>query len=651
MLFTNKNKNIQLILLSVLLAFMGSCSTSTSSETLTHAPVKIKGDKRYSLLNLKTGEVLFQDEYDNLPSVINEGVFYTRNKKNEYEYHRLDELLGEGAEKSLVSLAGGPYLNAGIFNEGIAIVVEKNERPKAIDENGAVVFQVNAESNIKSLSSVCQNDRIKYVGDNALSGFLNKKGEIVIPAQFTSVTNFKDGMARGIRLIGDKREIVVINSDGNVIVDFDKDGYIGESYDGDFIAQVKDDRFGIIDSDKEEVITFDKKIDNVYYSNGHIFYNKDDKVGVLSDKGEQTIRAKYESITFLNSKDSKFIALSDDNEFDILDEEGNKLYSDDGNAFGLNNNNYILFGDQYGELKNDKNEDLCDDKFINNSSLSNSIICLNSNDYTSFSESIESDYFDFDPIIKVFTNNLMNGELFQLKLNQNISKTYPYFLKIENSYSGVSGKGSDSEYSFDDNASSFFKLVGDRICSNIMFGSGFSDNEEEIAETEEAEEEGYLEEATAVAEAEVYEEAEKAVADEEKTEFKDVASELGSYQSYLEKSIDISNLTQIRMRFIFSEYLKEQITKQVTTNGYFGSYMTNKVIGMKWNETALLKKIDGYINISSRSPKSKESLEKVESELKIKGWKKNNNVWVKNNLSLSLSTSGDDYLSFELEGI
>ena len=625
------NKKFQIISFSILLIFLGSCSSSDtgSSDSVTHAPVKFKGDKRYSLLNLKTGEAIFQDEYENKPSLVNEGVFYTKNSDGEYEYHRLEKLSGEDAEKSLVSLPGGPYLAGGIFNEGIAIVVEKNERPKAIDENGEVVFEIDADQNLKVIGNMCISGRIQYKDSKSLMGFLNKKGEIVIPAQFTWVSPFQNGMAKGIRLVGDKREIVVINKDGEVNLDFDKDGYIGDSYDGDFIAKVKDDKYGIINTEKDEVITFDKKIDNVWTTNGHLFFERDNKFGVLSDKGDKIIRSRYDHFTFLNAKNSKFIAQRDD-EFEILDGEGNTLFSDDGKAVGLNNDNYLILNGKYVDLYNSENEELTDDKFIFNDEKL--LALLNSNNYSNYLDFIESDYFDFSPIVDVITNNLTKGELFDLKLGQSISEAYPAYLKVDENHSFVTVNQSQSEYIFDADAWDYMDVTSGFFGTRIMLGRGFKDrvNKDTDIDYEDTE----------------YTEAIDDTNVEEK--FEDVAPEVSRYTSNLNKSIIISEAAGINMAFNFSNYLKTPISKDISRSTPWGPVLDQKVIGMKWNENALLTSITGNIKMKSSSSKSEELIEKIESNLKDKAWKKVQNNWVKNNLTLNIRTSGGLKIKYKL---
>ena len=630
------NKKFQIISFSMLLIFLGSCSSSdtSSSDSVTHAPVKFKGDKRYSLLNLKTGEAIFQDEYDDKPSVVNEGVFYTKNSDGEYEYHRLDELSGEDAEKSMISFPGGPYLAGGIFNEGIAIVVEKNERPKAIDENGEVVFQIDADQNLKVIGNMCVSGRIQYTDSKSLMGFLNKKGEIIIPAQFTWVSPFRNGMAKGIRLVGDKREIVVINKDGEVNLNFDKDGYIGDSYDGDFIAKVKDDKYGIINTEKEEVITFDKKIDNVWTTNGHLFFERDNKFGVLSDKGDKIIRPRYEHFTFLNAKNSKFIAQRDD-EFEILDGEGNTLFSDDGEAFGLNNDNYLIRNGEYADLYNSENEELTDDKFIFNDNKL--IALLNSNNYLDYQEFIESDYFDFSPIVDVINNNLTKGELFDLKLGQSISEAYPAYLKVDENHSFVTSNQSKSEYIVDVYARDYVKATRGFNRTRIMLGRGFKDGVNEDSDMDDEDyEEMEIGDGAEVADSKV----------EEK--FEDIAPELSRYTSNLNKSIDISKFAGINMAFNFSSYLKNPISRDISRATPWGPILEQKVIGMKWNENALLTSITGNIKMKSSSSKSEELIEKIESNLKDKAWKKVRNNWVKNNLTLNIRTSGGLKIKYKL---
>jgi hypothetical protein len=118
--------------------------------------------------------------------LINEGVFYTINNNDEYEYHKINDFTGENVENNTSDFPGGPYINGGLFNEGIAIVVESNEYPKAIDENGEIVFEINRDDGVSALYPICTDGRIMFrSSENGLIGFLNKKGEVAISPQFS----------------------------------------------------------------------------------------------------------------------------------------------------------------------------------------------------------------------------------------------------------------------------------------------------------------------------------------------------------------------------------------------------------------------------------------------------------------------------------
>ncbi len=73
---------------------ISSCSdySNNPNESISLVPVKIKGDDGYSFLNVKTGKIVFQEEFEREPSVVNEGVYYTRNKDGNYEYHRIESI-------------------------------------------------------------------------------------------------------------------------------------------------------------------------------------------------------------------------------------------------------------------------------------------------------------------------------------------------------------------------------------------------------------------------------------------------------------------------------------------------------------------------------------------------------------------------------
>lgn len=627
--------------------FLSSCSDS-SSYSISHIPVKVKGDDDYSFVNLNTGEINFSDEYARRPSVIKDGVFYSKDKEGKLTYHRLTDLTGENVENNIVDLPGGPYINGGLFNDGVAIVLESNEFPKVIDQNGEIVFEVSNDDGISALNSFCSDGRIMFrSSENGLVGFLNKKGEKVIPGQFTYVSAFNKGFAKGIRINDNKREIVVINTDGDLVMSYDDDGYVGESLGDNFIAQVKEDKFALIDSEKEVVTSFEKKFDNVSVLGNNLMYKVDGKWGILSESGKKIIRAKYDYITHLDSKGDLFVATKDDkNEFQVFDSKGEKLFSDDGDAIGLSNDNFLVKDGSYWTIKSKDNKDLSDEVFRIKTAVLSSLV-YSTNDLYYGDVWIESDYFDKSPILKFMENDVSNSKVLGTQINQLVSLAYQNINKSIPSYENdESVNVNETEYSFDMDYNSYYTLTFvDDWFYYSRFGMGFDeDNSLDIDDDESIDYDEYEEESI---EGVTYASTDSL---ESENTFKSVAPELNNYTKYIRKNISLNNQIKLQVKFRFSEYILKRKMKDVKVESVYGSYITSKHVGNEWNPDSKLLSISGEFDIESKTPKAKEIVKELNEVMKNNGWTKNGKYWLKNDFRLKIMNkyNNQDVL-FELQ--
>lgn len=111
------------------------------------------------------------------------------------------------------------YLDAVDFSEGLAWVMNRKERGY-VDKSGKMVIQwdtVGFGSVFKEGLAAISNDKDRF-------GFINKKGEIVIPFEFDEVTNFSNGLAR-VNILGkwgfiNKNGVLEIEADYDFALDF-----------------------------------------------------------------------------------------------------------------------------------------------------------------------------------------------------------------------------------------------------------------------------------------------------------------------------------------------------------------------------------------------------------------------------------------------
>ena len=72
---------------AVLAVLVGSSLWSCSGDKgkTRYVPVVLDGEEKWSILHTKTGDVLCQNDFDEMPSVVEDGMFVVRTKSGYYE--------------------------------------------------------------------------------------------------------------------------------------------------------------------------------------------------------------------------------------------------------------------------------------------------------------------------------------------------------------------------------------------------------------------------------------------------------------------------------------------------------------------------------------------------------------------------------------
>lgn len=621
---------------------ISSCSdySNNPNESISLVPVKIKGDDGYSFLNVKTGKIVFQEEFEREPSAVNDGVYYTRNKDGNYEYHRIESVDSEEPEKSVVDIPG-EFITAGLFSNGMAIVVEEGGAIKAIDDEGETVFELSGSEHegIVKVSDKCVNNRIKFSDADGRIGFLNEKGKVVIKAQFSAVQNFKNGLARAYRRKADgSNEYLIIDEDGEVQTTIAEGIQIGEKIGGNYLARISEDRFGIVDEDNEVLEKFDKKIEDVAVLGQNILYQRNGKYGLMNSKGEVLIRHRYDNLSKIDADGELLIAIKKD-EHIILNSEGEEIFKDDGDeARGLGNGNYLVKDGKNINLRDKEGKELADDDIrrINKSSIE-----LLTDRWES-TPSVKSDYYNSAAILDLFKSISSKGNLNNFSIGQNIVNVYPTYLKVSQENTGKSenketaSEVSDDNYVYESGQSSYA----------TYWGFSFSDSENTEEKSDDASE-ATTEEAEYAADADAADDDAKS---KPAFEFKDVAEDISLWASSLDYEINLNTNTQLNVTLNFNDRLKKRDYKQVMVESPYGSYPKQEHVANIWNKEANIRQISGRISIDSRNNKSEDIIKEIAKSLVDSKWeKKSKTFFKKGDLSLTLKEQYSNNISFVIK--
>lgn len=267
-------KAIFTLLIGLLLT---SCDFGGKSSKVTHYPFKESKKDKWGLVDAK-GKVLVENEFEERPTCVSDGIFFVEGKKG-YEMYSVDN-----PQKPI----GDIYKRVALFTDDITPTVKEAEGIKYIDKKGNVKFE--------------------------------------LPLKYTNATCFENGYS----IISEKEDgiykVGAMSTSGKILSfkHFNIDGTLS---DGTFIARKIDDdsKRYVIDKKGDVKLEIDSErvmfsSDNSYY----IFYDDEaEKYGVRKRDGDIVVRTKYDKLIF--SDDAKHIVFSDDGSWGIMNIKGDVL--------------------------------------------------------------------------------------------------------------------------------------------------------------------------------------------------------------------------------------------------------------------------------------------------------------------------------------
>ncbi|MDW8135000.1 MAG: WG repeat-containing protein, partial [Bacteroidia bacterium] len=180
------------------------------------------------------------------------------------------------------------------------------------------------------------------VQEDKREGFINTKGEVVIPPQYEEVSSFSEGLA-AVK-IGNKYGY--INKENKEVIRAQYD--FADLFVNGFARVQRDGRWGYINKKGEEVVSPRYK-EAGNFINGVAPVRLEDDWGCINEKGELFIPPQYKLIWRFPS--INVIAVKKDNRWGFLDFKGNELVSpryEDFNGFGENGLAVVKIGEKWG---------------------------------------------------------------------------------------------------------------------------------------------------------------------------------------------------------------------------------------------------------------------------------------------------------------
>lgn len=376
--------------------------------------VKIAGQDNWSIVDVNTGNFLYENEFKNKPSVIIDDRFFVqRDNGDGYECFDVNDISKPLNNKS--------FAHVTYFQNGVALVNKKDEPVSIINREGVLVKELDK---IKSAFPF-KNGFATIINEDKKVGFVNSEGNIVVTPKYDRAFPFSaDGFAVVEQRQNDTiSNFIIIDQEGQKLFSFSSEKYtpISGMVDGS-MAVVKNDRVLYIDKEGNRVVTAGKYLgnDRVYgmYDGISVFAGDNDKYGLINEKGDKLIRDKYDLIYPV--KNGMFIVQRDD-KVGVINKNDEKILDIDYIAiFKLKKNRFLVKeGENLYAIVDEKGNEVTKETLCDVSFNYNDLIIANdwTTRETEFGESDDKDtiniIFDnlnnpeYRAVIEDYTNQLM----------------------------------------------------------------------------------------------------------------------------------------------------------------------------------------------------------------------------------------------------
>lgn len=280
-------KHLSTAVLTIALLISTACNRSSSLEksleAITHYPVLLDGQQKWSLMALD-GSLTLANHFDSAPSVVSEGYFsaYTHDGLSLYR------LSPEGECRQVDNAAVLRY--AGTMSGGRIPICRPRSAIEVLDNEAATIFSLtNLNGYNFNACASSYSDGLLTVrdADSDLWGAVNPDGDIVIRPAFAYLSRFNNGHALAIAP-DESHSLLIVDTKGNGV----EIPIPGATIRSDFFiyghALIADPSAGtiVVDINGHTLDFSDIGIPLHLTPSGPIFLNPKGHVGLASWKGE-----------------------------------------------------------------------------------------------------------------------------------------------------------------------------------------------------------------------------------------------------------------------------------------------------------------------------------------------------------------------------
>ncbi|MBR5035132.1 MAG: WG repeat-containing protein [Bacteroidales bacterium] len=294
---TNRN-TFAITILVFLIVIISACGTKQNAEReIKYLPVKLAGSDLWSLVDVRTGEIIIKDEFKNEPSVVWDDIFYVKNNEDKYDYYTIESVNKPINSESYVAVTD--------FNEKGYALVTKAGCPISIIDKQCKEVAVLSED-FKDCFALSDNmDYLFFENWEGKNGIANSKGEIIVPAKYDDVSSIStDGyVCMGIKNDNDTYTYTLMDFSGKELFSFSSEEYKNHAYVSDgLIAVEKENDVILLNLKGERVLNVGKSKEYKLYQmvpyKGNVIFSDGVLFGMKDLEGEVVIRAKYDDLHF-----------------------------------------------------------------------------------------------------------------------------------------------------------------------------------------------------------------------------------------------------------------------------------------------------------------------------------------------------------------
>lgn len=399
-------KNTCSLLAMLIAVFMlASCGGDTFSSKVEYVPFKSDKNNKWGLISVD-GKVLFDDEFDEMPTIAMNGRFFVKGKDG-YELY-----IAEDSPKQVGSTVWKEVCD---FSEDVTPAVERGKAIVLINRDGETVKDM-AKLNGKTVVRMTRFLDGVSIFENAdgYSGTVDTNGNIVIGADYVNLIHLGEKRLLAVhkkyetaykKAEQEKIKYSILDMKGKVLGEIDgkKIASLGFGFMNGVMAAgvTKDDDvcYGLMDEKGEWVVEPSRKVRSITDVKGKnfIFISSERKFGIMNFDGEVILRAKYDALRFIS--DDVLAAYDEDKDRDerwkLINIEGEQVGDEHFRSLETanlgdsklcivetdeDNYDFMDYDGQY--IKREKGLDIYD-------------IGFNSAAY-----SVESDYVDMDELVR-----------------------------------------------------------------------------------------------------------------------------------------------------------------------------------------------------------------------------------------------------------